>query len=484
MYSALLLLLALTANAQSTSSSSSSSSSSASGSGISVLSGTASSSSSNTGSSERATPTGNYQTYESTITRATTTTSSAISTEAILSEVTSGSSTFNTTIGSTTIFGLSTITSNATSTITSSSSRILLSGSSRSTSSLNGTTNGTATSTTSSVQPTNTTPCNNYPEFCARKYSNITEVSAHNSPFVQPGSAAANQALDVTTQLNDGIRLLQGQMHLVNSTPHFCHTSCDVLDAGPITEYLTTVREWVQVHPYDVITILLGNGPYATVTNYSSFIEQTGLVEYAYVPPQIPMGLEDWPTLASMILSGKRVVFFMDYEANQTAIPWIIDEFSSMYETPFDPVDRSFPCTAQRPPGVTLESSANLMLLMNHNLNYDINILGNSLLVPNIPLLNVTNSNEGNGSLGASAEQCTDMWGKPPRWLNVDYYNVGEGPNGNGSVFEVAAQYNNVTYDRACCGLVASSANQMLDTAGRGALVVAVAVVGALWLSL
>lgn len=68
--------------------------------------------------------------------------------------------------------------------------------------------NGTmSTSTTSTVKPTNTQPCNNYPEFCSRKYSNITMVCAHNSPFVKKGNAASNQELDVTTQLNDGVRM-------------------------------------------------------------------------------------------------------------------------------------------------------------------------------------------------------------------------------------------------------------------------------------
>ena len=71
--------------------------------------------------------------------------------------------------------------------------------------SMNATATTTSTATTSPV--VNTRPCNDYPEFCARKYSNITMVAAHNSPFVRKNSVAANQVLDVTTQLNDGIRL-------------------------------------------------------------------------------------------------------------------------------------------------------------------------------------------------------------------------------------------------------------------------------------
>lgn len=45
------------------------------------------------------------------------------------------------------------------------------------------------------------------------------------------------------------------------------------------------------------------------------------------------------------------------------------------------------------------------------------------------------------------------MWDRPPTWLLVDYYDVGAG-----SVFEVAAKANGVTYNRACCGATSTSA--------------------------
>lgn len=66
----------------------------------------------------------------------------------------------------------------------------------------------TASSTTSSAPlATNTVPCNNYPEFCSRKYSNITEVCAHNSAFSIKDNAASNQRLSIVDQLDDGIRM-------------------------------------------------------------------------------------------------------------------------------------------------------------------------------------------------------------------------------------------------------------------------------------
>jgi hypothetical protein len=314
-----------------------------------------------------------------------------------------------------------------------------------------------SSSTSATPEPTNTTPCNNYVEFCNRRYSNITEIAAHNSPFVRKGNSASNQQLDVTTQLNDGIRFLQAQIQWPTNgtTPHFCHTSCDIFDAGPITDWLGKVKDWVASHPYDVVTILLGNGNYSTPNLYAPYIESTGILKYAYTPPYLPMALNDWPTLSEMILTGKRVVIFLDYMANQLEYPWLLDQFSQMWETPFDPMDRSFPCTVQRPPNLSGGDARNRLYLMNHNLNAEFNVFGAKILVPAVSLLNQTNNVTGFGSLGEAAVGCRRDWGRAPNFLNVDYYNFGERP---GSVFEVAAKLNNVTYTRECCGKVPSAA--------------------------
>ena len=69
-------------------------------------------------------------------------------------------------------------------------------------------------------------------------------------------------------------------------------------------------------------------------------------------------------------------------------------------------------------------------------------------------------------------------WRNSPNFLLVDYYNQGSSP---GSVFQVAAQANNVTYNRACCGLVQSAADSLrtstsllMTMAGMGVLVLLV----------
>ncbi|WEW55716.1 hypothetical protein PRK78_001149 [Emydomyces testavorans] len=316
----------------------------------------------------------------------------------------------------------------------------------------NGTTlsgNAPATSTQSAAVPTNTRPCNGYPDFCERKYSNLTQIAAHNSPFVRPGSFASNQELDVKIQLNDGIRMLQFQTHYVHDTIRLCHSSCDLLDAGPLEDYLRQVVDWLKANPYDVVSILMGNSNFINPANYIKPINNSGLIDYVYTPPKIPMSLDDWPHLSKFILTGQRVVLFLDYKANQTEVPYLLDEFSQMWETPFSPTNRTFPCTVQRPPHLSDETAKKRLYMANHNLNTAVSLAGTTILVPNTVLLNETNAVAGFGSAGAMAGNCTAKWDRPPNFILVDYYNIG---SGNGSVFQVAAKYNNVTYNGKCCG--------------------------------
>lgn len=118
-------------------------------------------------------------------------------------------------------------------------------------------TNSTSRSTsTTSAPPKNTRACNLHPEFCTRRYSNITYVAAHNSPFVNANNAAANQLLPVSNQLDDGVRMLQGQTHYNSSTGviSYCHSSCDLLNAGTAEAFFNNITRWVRRHPYDVVS--------------------------------------------------------------------------------------------------------------------------------------------------------------------------------------------------------------------------------------
>lgn len=193
--------------------------------------------------------------------------------------------------------------------------------------------------------------------------------------FTRAKNAGRNQDYGVTQQLNDGIRVLQGQAHDVNGTLHYCHSSCDLLDAGTVEDYLREVTTWVEAHPFDVITIIFGNydyekkgtdgKPLVTSSNFVDPIEKSGLMQYIYQPPKTAMTLEDWPTLGEMLLKQKRVVTFIDYNFDTNAVPWMLWQFYNVWETPYSPTDASFPCTIDRPDGLGNEKAKTMMYMAN-----------------------------------------------------------------------------------------------------------------------
>lgn len=195
---------------------------------------------------------------------------------------------------------------------------------------------------------------------------------------------------------------------------------------------------------------MMGNDNRVPPSTYIQPFQNSGMMPYLYTPRKTNATLDDWPTLSQMILLNKRVIVMLDYLANQTEVPWLLDEFNYQWQTPFSPTNPAFPCTEQRPPNQPDNVSRNKMYMVNHNLNIDVKLLGQSILIPAYTLLGEVNAVSGNGSLGRNVENCTAMWGRPPNWLLVDYYNFG---NFNGSVFQVAADANGVSYNRDdCCG--------------------------------
>ena len=139
----------------------------------------------------------------------------------------------------------------------------------------------------------------------------------------------------------------------------------------------------------------------------------------AYVPSftTTPGDTLDWPTLGSMISSGKRVVLFLDSGADQSIVDYILPEFTYIWETPFDQTNHSFPCVVNRPPSLVGQFPTGRMSLVNHFL--DTELTGN-ILIPDTAALNVTNSVSGFGSLGLQVQECAAIYGRNPNFLLVD----------------------------------------------------------------
>lgn len=155
------------------------------------------------------------------------------------------------------------------------------------------------------------------------------------------------------------------------------------------------------------------------VTTWANDFETAGIAQLAYVPPfnTTPSDTFDWPTLGSMISSGKRVVIFLDSGADQSIVDYILPEFTYMWETPFDQTDPSFPCTVNRPPDIVGQFPTGRLAVVNHFLDTQ---LSQGVLIPDTSALNVTNGVSGTGSLGEQAISCAALYNRYPNFFLVD----------------------------------------------------------------
>ncbi|KAL9133413.1 MAG: hypothetical protein Q9175_005412 [Cornicularia normoerica] len=262
------------------------------------------------------------------------------------------------------------------------------------------------------------TICNGHAELCGRRYSNITTIGTHDSAFVGD-LPQDNQDLSVTAQLDAGIRFLQAQSHKnILGTLELCHTSCFEEDAGTVESYFSTVKTWLDANPNEVLTILLVNGDNVPVSMFDTAYTSSGLKPYAYIPPNSPLAIDVWPTLQELITAGTRLVAFLDAGANPS-VPYILDEFTYFFETPYDTTDPTFPeCTIDRPPGATADGR---MYIVNHFLDLDLG----GIDIPDNAADNTTNAATGVGSIGAQADLCIGLYGRAPVGILVDYFDHG-----------------------------------------------------------
>lgn len=105
--------------------------------------------------------------------------------------------------------------------------------------------------------------------------------------------------------------------------------------------------------------------------------------------------------------------FLQDYNANTALVPWILDEFSYYFETPYNETSSSFPnCKIDRP---AVTSANGRMGIVNHMLHFD--IFG--IQIPNWLAANTTNSI---ASINNQAALCSGLYGRAPNVVLVSCF--------------------------------------------------------------
>ncbi|KAK5987210.1 PI-PLC X domain-containing protein 1 [Cladobotryum mycophilum] len=257
--------------------------------------------------------------------------------------------------------------------------------------------------------------CNGHDELCSRKYSDLINIGTHNSAFA--GKSIVNNQYDpITEQLNAGIRFLQAQTQDKNGTIEMCHTYCWELDAGPLTQYLQLVSDWVKGHPNDVVTLLLTNIDAIDISKFDVAFQQVGLKDLVF-HPKGTLSKDQWPTLQQLIDAKTRLIVFMDYHTDSSKADYILDEFAYFWETPYGVTDSKFPtCAVDRPQN---GDTNKLMGIMNHMLNYKIG----DVVFPNQNDAAKTNSL---ASIQAQYGLCNSQHGTKPNVVLLDWASIGD----------------------------------------------------------
>ena len=219
--------------------------------------------------------------------------------------------------------------------------------------------------------------CNGFAELCDRRLNEVAFPSVHNAmSAANDGFLIANNQRPIPDQLDAGVRGLQIDAHygrkgnggqvitdldkegktrgeivdavgedfvqtaerLVGrisgtggkgaSEPYFCHVFCE-LGAVPMAEELTRIRKFLETHPDEVLMIFIED--YISPADIEKEFDEAGLVDYAWVQRRG----EPLPTLRDMIASGRRLFVMAENKGGGEAIPWYLQGFDLVQETPF-----------------------------------------------------------------------------------------------------------------------------------------------------
>lgn len=294
--------------------------------------------------------------------------------------------------------------------------------------------------------------CNGHVELCDRPFDQVAFPASHNSMAAAdaPGWYLAEQPTGMVASLDDGIRVflidtwygqatesggavtaqrslaraqadftagrataltpamqrtidrLRAEQTLGPEQPYLCHTLCE-LGATEMESELVGVESWLDEHPREVVTIFIQDA--VTPEDTAKILEMTGLADMAYVH----QAGTPWPTLGTMVESGKRVLVLMENEGGGAQYPYLHAGFDFVQDTGFtyESVDQ-FDCEPNRGPG-----DADL-LMVNHWLSSFTTLVSSA---------QAANTEE---VLGQRVRQCREQRGQIPNFVAVNWYDQGD----------------------------------------------------------
>lgn len=242
------------------------------------------------------------------------------------------------------------------------------------------------------------------PGYLQANYSDISWLVTHNAMSNRAeGWWFPNQSYGITRQLNDGVRGLMLDVHMIDDQPFLWHGS-SMLGKMPLESGLAEINLFLQRRSDAVITLILEC--YAPATEVQEAFKLSGLWDRVH---QQESG-SPWPRISDMIARDKRLVLFTDSGGGEW--PGYHDVWQFCQETHYS-VKQVADFSFQRNRGD--ESSS--LLILNHFLTR--------------PIAGLALAEKANATsvLKPRLEECEKVMKRFPNFVAVDFYECGDTPN-------------------------------------------------------
>ena len=251
--------------------------------------------------------------------------------------------------------------------------------------------------------------CNGYESLCSKKYNEVAYLTTHNAfSSFEDGFYLPNQNLNISTQLNQGVRAFMLDVYLEDDVLVLYHGIAE-LGFSLFVDVLNEFKTFIDENPNEVITLILED--YSSVSELSDALFTSGIIEDLYEYDEV----FGWPTLQEMIDLDKRIVLFSDNEV-QNPPSWFQFLWEHAVETHFsnESID-DFSCNLNR------GEVQNSLFILNHFITNILLVLGNLELYNE--QVEEVNSNP---YFINRVYDCASEQDKFPNFITVDFYDVGD----------------------------------------------------------
>ena len=243
--------------------------------------------------------------------------------------------------------------------------------------------------------------CNGYEALCDRRFDEVVFPTTHNAMSnSDDGWSGPNQVHGMMRQLQDGIRGMLFDTYSYQGSTYLCHRSC-LLGNKLLVEGLREIVSFLQKNPFEVLAFVIED--HISVADTEAAFAASGLIEWVYAhDPNVP-----WPTLRTMIQSGRRVVVGAENAGPPPA--WYHRFYDLAWDTPYTFRTASeFSCRQNR------GTRTNALFLLNHWIENP------------LPDENLSRTANAHDLLLSRARQCQTESGKLPNFIAVNHYSVGD----------------------------------------------------------